>query len=153
MMDSAALYHSVSPSRTPRQARLCLAMGTNCLRSMAGALHVPYDADPLPTAGTRLTKEEFAAGYGRLEEVGFPMDRDLDDSWRHFQGWRVNYESIVDTLTRLIMPPPAPWLLPRPKLGTAEWPQVRNRTPDDPWGDQSIGRGTFKTSPASTTEH
>ena len=56
MMDSAALYHSVSPTETPRQARLCLSMGTNCLRSMAGALQIPFDADPIPTAGTRLTE-------------------------------------------------------------------------------------------------
>jgi hypothetical protein len=38
MMDSAALYHSVSPDQTPRQARLCLSMGNNCLRSVARAL-------------------------------------------------------------------------------------------------------------------
>lgn len=146
VMDSAALYHAVSPSSTPRQARLCLSMGTNCLRSVAGALQIPFDADPIPTTGTRLTKEEFADGYGRLEEVQFPMERALDESWRHFQGWRVNYESIVDVLTRLVMPPPAPWFLPRPGLGTAEWPTVRNRTPDDPEGAQPFGSSVgFKT--------
>jgi hypothetical protein len=56
MMDSAALYHAVSPDQTPRQARLCLSMGTNCLRSMARALRLPYDIDPDPNAGTRLTR-------------------------------------------------------------------------------------------------
>ena len=67
MMDSAALYHAVSPEQTPRQARLCLSMGISCLRSMARALHIPYDADPLPTAGTRLTQAEFEEGFRRLE--------------------------------------------------------------------------------------
>jgi hypothetical protein len=146
MMDSAAIYHAVSPDHTPRQARLCLSMGTNCLRSIAGALHISYESDPLPTAGTRLTKEEFADGYSRLEEVHFRMERDLDEAWRHFQGWRINYESIVDALTRMVMPPPAPWFLVRPKLGQAEWPTVRNRTPDDPEGAKPFGPGTgFKT--------
>jgi hypothetical protein len=146
MMDSAAIYHSVSPKETPRQARLCLSMGINCMRSLAGALQIPFDADPVPTAGTRLSKQEFADGYSRLEEVHFPMERDLDDAWRHFQGWRVNYESIVDALTRLVMPPPAPWLLPRPGLGTAQWPTVRNRSPDDPDGTRPFGPATgFKT--------
>jgi hypothetical protein len=146
MMDSAALYHSVSPDQTPRQARLCLSMGTNCLRSMARALHIPHDPDPLPTAGIRLTREEYADGFRRLEEVGFPMERDLEQSWRHFQGWRVNYEDIVDALTGLIMPPPAPWFLSRPELGMSEWPGVRNRTPDDPEGVQPFGSSkTFKT--------
>ena len=146
MMDSAALYHSVSPQLTPRQARLCLSMGIRCLRSMAGALHIPYDADPLPSASIRLTKGEFEDGFRRLEEVHFPLERDLDESWRHFQGWRVNYEPIVDALTQLIAPPPAPWFLARPELGTAEWPLIRNRTPDEPQGAQAFGSNkTFKT--------
>ncbi|HEX3795722.1 MAG TPA: hypothetical protein VHV57_14620 [Acidimicrobiales bacterium] len=146
MMDSAALYHAVSPTETPRQARLCLSMGTTCLRSMARALHIPHETDPLPTAGLRLTKDEFADGYRRLEEVSFPMERDLNDAWRHFQGWRVNYESIVDELTKLVMPPPAPWFISRPELGVTEWPGIKNRTPDDPEGAQPFGSSnTFKT--------
>lgn len=146
MMDSAALYHSVSPQQTPHQARLCLSMGTGCLRSMARALQLPHEIDPLPTAGIRLTREEFADGFLRLESIKFPLERDLEDSWRHFQGWRVNYEPIVDALTRLIVPPPAPWFLARPKLGAAEWPAVLNRTPDDPDGAQAFGSSkTFKT--------
>jgi len=146
MMDSAALFHAVSPEQTPRQARLCLSMGTNCLRSMARALHIPYDPDPLPSAGIRLTKEEFSEGYRRLAEVRFPVERDLEESWRHFQGWRVNYEHIVDVLTKLIVPPPAPWFVVRPELGMTEWPGVRNRTPDDPEGAYSFGSNKiFKT--------
>jgi hypothetical protein len=146
MMDSAALYHAVNPDETPRQARLCLSMGTGCLRSMARALHIPHDVDPLPNAGIRLTREEFVQGYRRLEQVHFPMERDLEDSWRHFQGWRINYESIVDSLTRLTLPPPAPWLLAQPMMGPAERPGVLNRTPDHPEGTQFIvSSKTFKT--------
>jgi hypothetical protein len=152
IMDSAALYHSVSPTQTPRQARLCLSMGNNCLRSMAGALQISYDPDPLPTAGTRLTKEEFARGFNRLEEVHFPMERNFEDAWRHFQGWRVNYEPIVDVLTTLVMPPPAPWFLPRPGLGKAEWPGVRNRTPDDPEGSQTFFSTVLAAKKAQATE-
>jgi len=146
MMDSAALYHSVSPQPSPHEARLCLSMGIRCLRSMARALRIPYDADPLPSASIRLTRKEFEDGFRRLEEVHFPLERDLDESWRHFQGWRVNYEPIVDALTRLIAPPPAPWFLARPELGDAEWPLIRNRTPDEPQGAQAFGSNkTFKT--------
>ena len=80
----------------------------------------------------------------------FPLERNLDDSWRHFQGWRINYESIVDGLTKLIMPPPAPWFLARPELGPTEWPAVRNRTPDDPDGVKPFRPGiTITTPPAS----
>jgi hypothetical protein len=146
MMDSAALYHAVSPSQTPRQARLCLSMGINCLRSMARALHIPYDDDPLPTGNVRLTRAEFDEGFRRLESVNFPAERTVDDAWRHFQGWRVNYEPIVDALTAIIVPPPAPWFTARPELGMARMPLVLNRTPDEPEGGQGFGvNKTFKT--------
>ena len=146
MMDSAALYHATSPAQTPRQARLCLSMGINCLRSMARALHIPYDDDPLPTATVRLSRPEFDEGFRRLESVNFPAERSADDAWRHFQGWRVNYEPIVDALTAIIVPPPAPWFVDRPKLGDARLPLVLNRTPDEPDGAQGFGVSkTFKT--------
>jgi hypothetical protein len=146
MMDSAALYHAVSPDQAPRQARLCLSMGINCLRSMARALNIPYDDDPLPTSTIRLSRPEFDEGYRRLEAINFPVERDADEAWRHFQGWRINYERIVDVLTELIQPPPAPWFVDRPQLGGARRPLVLNRTPDQPEGAKSFGVSkTFKT--------
>jgi hypothetical protein len=146
MMDSAALFHASSPDQTPQQARLCLSMGIRCLRSMARALKIEHDADPLPTAGTRLTRADFEEGWRRLQEVKWPAERDLEETWRNFQGWRVNYEPIVDALTHLILPPPSPWFVPHPELGPAEWPLVINRTPEEPQGSQSFGKSkTFKT--------
>jgi hypothetical protein len=146
MMDSAALYHAVSPSQTPRQARLCLSMGINCLRSMARALRIPYEEDPLPTESIRLSRGEFDVGFARLESVDFPAERNADDAWRHFQGWRVNYEPIVDALTAIVVPPPAPWFVERPELGMSRMPVVFNRTPDAPEGTQGFGvNKTFKT--------
>ena len=146
MMDSAALFHAGSPGLTPREARTCLQMGTNCLRSMAAALKIPYDPDPLPGSGIRLTREEFDEGVRRMQSVGFPLERDVDETWRQFQGWRVNYEGIVDALTALVVPPPAPWFPARPHLGAVEWPVILNRTPDEPEGAQAFGiNKTFKT--------
>ncbi len=132
MLDAAALHDSLCPASAPRQARICLFMGTNCLRSLAQALRIPFDPDPLPTAVLRLREDEFLAGVDRMAQVDFPFERTPDEAWRHFTGWRINYESIADALTRLIVPPPAPWLLSRPELGDLEWPRVLNRTPDDP---------------------
>jgi len=146
MMDSAAMYHACSPQLAPRQSRLALSMGTNCLRSMAGALDLPHETDPKPDDGIRLTRAEFDEGYARLEGAEFPLERDNDEAWRHFQGWRINYEPIVDALTNLVVPPPAPWFVSRPQLGGTDWPVVRNRTPDDPDGVQTFGSSkTFKT--------
>jgi hypothetical protein len=132
MMDAAALHDACAPGAAPRQARLCLQMGMNCLRGLAQTLRIEYEMDPLPTSPVRLTYEEFVVGYHRLEVVNFPLERDVELAWRHFSGWRVNYESIVDALTVLVMPPPAPWFLDRPHLGEAVLPRVLDRTPDDP---------------------
>ena len=135
MLDAAALHDATCPGSAPRQARTCLQMGVHCLRSLAGPMRIRFDPDPLPTGDVRLTYEEFADGYGRLLNVGFPVERSVEEAWRHFAGWRVNYEQIVDQLTLLLMPPPAPWFLRRPRLGPAQFPRVLDRTPDDPGAD------------------
>ena len=132
MLDAAALQDSLNPSTTPRQARVMLAGGTDCLRALARALRISYDPDPRPVEGIRLTYEEFQRGIHRLKAVGYRMERSPEEAWRHFQGWRLNYEHIVDVLTELVMPPPAPWLRHRPGLGQVRWPEVVDRTPDDP---------------------
>jgi hypothetical protein len=136
VLDAAALHHAVAPTSAPRQARLCLRMGINCLRSLADVLHIAYQPDPLPTDPIRLTEEEFGEGFDLLESVGFPLETSRHDAWRHFAGWRVNYENIVDELTLILLPPPAPWLRSRPELGSASFPMILNRTPDDPEGAQ-----------------
>ncbi len=134
VLDAAALHVALAPAAAPRQARLALRMGTNCLRSLADALHISYDPDPRPTDPIRLRRSEFDRGFDLLEAVHFPIETTREEGWRHFAGWRVNYESIVDDLTRLVMPPPAPWLLERPGIGDARFPAILNRTPDDPEG-------------------
>ncbi len=142
VLDAAALHLALAPRSAPSQARLFLRMGINCLRSLADVLRLPYELDPLPTDPIRLDEAEFAEGFDLLESVGFPIEVTRAEGWRHFKGWRVNYEPIADQLTELFMPPPAPWLASRPQMGPASFPMIRNRTPDDPqgrpgWGSKS----------------
>ncbi|MGH8981108.1 MAG: hypothetical protein ACRDWE_08815 [Acidimicrobiales bacterium] len=139
VLDAAALENAVAPARAPLEGRLCLQVGFNCLRLLADALHIAYDPDPLPTAPMRLSYEEYLEGIARLESAGFDLERSPEDAWRHFRGWRVNYEPIVDALTAVIVPPPAPWFVARPWLGEPVLPQVRNRTPDDPHATRPRG--------------
>ena len=147
MMDSAALYHSVSPQLAPREARLCLSMGTSCLRSMAGRCTSPTTSTRCPTAGIRLTRAEFDEGFRRLEDGDFPLERDVDESWRHFQGWRVNYEPIVDALTALVVPPAGPVVRgpARARPGRVA-PSCSTARPTSPRGLRPSGPSkTFKT--------
>jgi len=140
MMDSAALYDAVCPGSAPRQTRIFLQMSVDCLRALARALRIPYDPDPLPSDPVRLRRDEFDEGIRRLAAVGFPVEREPDEAWRHFCGWRVGYEPICDVLSRLLMPPQAPWLVHRPHLGPVRRPGVVNRTPDDPEAHRPAAR-------------
>jgi len=152
VMDSAALFSAVAPDELPVQGRLCLAMGSRCLRQLAGTLGWPYDEDPRPDAGIALTRQEFDQGIERLQSVGFHMQRTPDEAWPHFQGWRVNYESIAYRLAYTLDVVPAAWSGPRRSGEPPMAPQlVINRTPDRPEGappptrgkaDAAVGEGT-----------
>ena len=132
VMDAAALHAAFAPSEAPSEARLVLRMGFTCLRNIAEVLDIPYDPDPMPDDPIALTYEEFAGGARRLEEAGFPMERIPEEAWPHFQGWRVNYESIAYTLADMVVAPPGPWSGGRNHLpGMTIVPQrPPNRRPD-----------------------
>ena len=145
MLDAAALHNAFCPSTSPIQARLFLQMGTQCLRSLGDALRITYDEDPLPTDPIRLQYEEFCEGAESLTSTGFPVERSAEEAWRHFAGWRVNYEAIADQLALLILPAPAPWIAHWDAMGEVRWAKVVNRTPDDPAGAASPTRPDLRT--------
>jgi hypothetical protein len=142
VMDSAALFSAVAPDEVPIQARLCLSMGFRCLRQLADSLGMHYDEDPRPDAGIALTRQEFDEGIQRLQAVNFHLQRTPDEAWPHFQGWRVNYESIAYRLAYKLDLVPAAWSGPRrsgePPMAPA---LVVNRTPERPEGAPLPSRG------------
>ena len=109
VLDSAALYLAISPSRAPSEARLCLRMGFTCLRDMADALGLSYDPDPSPDDPIALGYQEFADAVRDLRRIGFPVEQSAVAAWPQFRGWRVNYERIASQLARHLLAPPAPW--------------------------------------------
>jgi hypothetical protein len=142
VLDFAALFSAVAPDELPVQGRLCLAMGSRCLRQLADTVGIPYDPDPRPDAGIALTRQEFDQGIRRLQSVGFQMQRTPEEAWPHFQGWRVNYESIAYELAYRLDLVPAAWSGPRRSGEPPVAPQlVINRTPDRPEGAPSPIRG------------
>lgn len=116
VLDAAALQHALQGDDAPPQARLCLRMGFTALRDIADVLGIPYDPDPSPEDGIQLSYEQFLKGVARVEGTGFPMTRTPEQAWPHFQGWRVNYESIAYRIADLVTAPPAPWSGPRAAL-------------------------------------
>jgi hypothetical protein len=136
VLDAAALYHALVPSRAPSAARHCLRTGFIGLRALAGVYRAELPTDPRPDAPIQLTYEEFSDGVDRLEAVGFPIERSREEAWRHFRGWRVNYEAAAYLLADLLVAVPAPWSGERHKLQVrsgrlVEPVRPRHRSPDD----------------------
>jgi hypothetical protein len=132
VMDSAALLHSLVPSRTPVEARLCLQTGFGTLRQLGDLLGIAYDPDPRPDAPIQLTRAEFEYGLERIRSVGLPFERDADDAWRQFRGWRVNYEALAYAIALVVDAVPALWAGSR-HGGIAQVAPIRqiNRTPEN----------------------
>jgi hypothetical protein len=109
VMDAAAMHLSLNPSNAPSEARMCLRMGFTALRRIAQALHWDFDADPAPGGELQLTYEDFVYAVNLVKETGFPTERTSEEAWRHFRGWRVNYESLAYRLADHVVAPRAPW--------------------------------------------
>jgi hypothetical protein len=114
VMDSAALYLSLSPEAAPDvEARLCLRGGFDCLTRVAQALGCDIPENPDPAAGISLTYPEFLEAVDRLRDVGFEIESDPAEAWPDFVGWRVNYEQAAYAIAETINAPPTAWSGPR----------------------------------------
>lgn len=139
VLDAAAMHLALAPSDAPMQARLCIQMGFTALRQIGRSRKVPFNEDPLPTDPIAISKEEFARAVDMLKAVGFPIERNIDDAYKHFAGWRVNYESLAFRLCYQIDAVPAPWSGPRRwKTIDIDFPTITNRTPENPNAEQIL---------------
>ncbi len=134
VLDAAAMHLALNPASAPSQARLSLRMGYTALRRISDAIGWTYDPDPMPDGPLELTAEEFAAAVTLLRDVGFATERDADEAWPHFHGWRVNYENLAYRWADRVLAPPAPWSGRRTGLrGQYVTPRrPPHRTPDQP---------------------
>jgi len=109
ILDAASLYlAAVDRPREPR-AELMIRAGYIAFRRIATFFRIPYDHDPRPDDPISIARQEFDAACARLAGSGIPLKADLDQGWRDFAGWRVNYDAVLLGLARLTVAPPAPW--------------------------------------------
>jgi hypothetical protein len=137
VLDAAALHLSLWPSTAPSEARPVLRVGYTTLRALARSLRLPVPVDPRPDDPLQLTRAEFDQGVEWIVAAGMAPERNIDEAWVHFRGWRVNYEAAAYALTYLLNLPPALWsgrrrsALPEVKPP----PRPPHRTPDRPGGE------------------
>lgn len=113
ILDTAALLLSTVDTPFQFEAAFCIRAGYLSLRRIAGFFNIMFDADPAPDAEISITRAEFVELYGQLQQAGVPLKPDLEQCWRDFAGWRVNYDRPLLGLARIITAPYAPWVSDR----------------------------------------
>ncbi len=113
ILDAAALELALNPSKPKASMRLTLRAGFTCLREIAEVEGIPYEVDPDPDSEIALTYEEFSETLDKLRYAGYKMEKEGEEAWAHFRGWRVNYESLAYELAYRIDAVAAPWSGPR----------------------------------------
>ena len=109
ILDSASLIMACLPDRVVGPAGVCVRSGYIALRRIADFFGIEFDPDPAPSDPISITRGEFDQAVARLRDVGVPIKPDLDECWRDFAGWRVNYDTVLLQLAQITMAPYAPW--------------------------------------------
>ncbi len=109
ILDSAALTLSLLDIPYDYRAALSLRAGFLALRQISDFFGIPYNPDPQPTDPISIFREEFDELADELVANNIPLKADRDQAWKDFSGWRVNYDTTLIALARIVMAPYAPW--------------------------------------------
>ena len=135
VMDTAAIHMSLNPEQSQGAMRVALRQGIVCMQELCTVMRIPFDPDPLPDRPTSISLEDFLAACELMASGGYTWQRDPAEAYRHFRGWRANYEDMANALADNIDAVPAPWSGPRtPALPVIAPDTHPNRSPDRPEG-------------------
>ena len=109
VLDAASLAASTLDVPKDTHADLCIRAGYLALDHIAEYFKIPYNPHPRPTDPISISRAEFDEACRRLAAADVPLKPDLDQAWRDFTGWRVNYDRVLIALAALTMAPEAPW--------------------------------------------
>lgn len=126
IMDTAALARSAVDLPVDIQADLTIRAGYLALRRIGDFFNVRYDPNPRQTDPTSITRGRFDEVIAVLESAGVPLKSDRDQSWRDFNGWRVNYDAVLVALARMTMAPPSWWDRPMVSAYATDEPELRD---------------------------
>jgi hypothetical protein len=116
ILDACSLYVSTLDLPENPKARLTIRAGYLALRHIADVISLPFDHNPSPTDKISIFREEFDYACDQLRQAGLPLKSDLDQAWRDFVGWRVNYDSVLLQLAEITIAPYAMWSSDRGRM-------------------------------------
>lgn len=117
VLDAASLWASSIEHPNDPDVQLCIRAGFVALRRLADFFNVPYNADPAATDLITISQAEYEEACQQLADAGMPLIADREARWGSFRGWRVNYDTVLLNLARLVEAPIAPWSSDRSPLG------------------------------------
>ena len=128
VLDGASLLAStVDRPRSP-DAELCIRAGYVAMRRIADFFGIRHNPDPFwPEESISIDRREFDQVCRELADAGVPLKADLEQAWRDFAGWRVNYDRVLLSLAALTMAPYAPWSSDRSMI-ERDGPRNRRRS-------------------------
>jgi hypothetical protein len=128
VLDGASLLASTVDRPRSADAELCIRAGYVALRRIADFFGIEHDHDPhWPEVAISIDRREYDQVCRELATAGVPLKDDLEQAWRDFAGWRVNYDRVLLALAELTMAPYAPWSSDR-SMVTRNGPRSRRRS-------------------------
>jgi hypothetical protein len=109
ILDTASIKEACLDFPPSPEAQLCIRSGFVALRRVADFFGIQYDPDPQPTDPISIKRDEFDALVDDLAAEQLPLKADREQAWRDYNGWRVNYDTVIRSLAALTMAPWAPW--------------------------------------------
>lgn len=109
VLDTASITASTVDLPRDARAEVMIRTGFFALRRIADYFDIEYPSDPAPSDPISVSKEEYLEVCAQLAAAGVPLKADLDQAWRDFNGWRVNYDAVLVALCELVQAPPGKW--------------------------------------------
>ncbi|MBO0692930.1 MAG: hypothetical protein J2P58_08540 [Acidimicrobiaceae bacterium] len=116
LLDTAAMWQAVVVHPPDPNVQLCIRAGFQALQRIADSQQIPYNNNPSPTDPVTISREEWDESVEEMAAAGVPIVADRDAAWEAWKGWRVNYDTILLDLARLVEAPPVPWVSDRSPL-------------------------------------
>ncbi len=127
LLDGASFWAGAIEHPKDPDVQLCIRAGFLALRRIADIFHVPYDADPQPDGPISISRQEWDDAMAEMEAAGMPLKADRDQAWQDWKGWRVNYDTVLLNLARLVEAPLTPWVSDRTPVPLNGAPRRRLR--------------------------
>ena len=125
VLDTAAIVASTLDRPHNASCDVMIRSGFLALRRISDSFQVSYNQDPSPEDSITVTRHEFDLLCAELQALDVPLKENLDQAWRDFSGWRVNYDEVLVRLCALTTAPPAKWSSDR--IAQLEIPKLRFR--------------------------